>query len=249
MRALQHHLVDNWDRKVDSLQEVIHIPKAGRRLIAWWQERNKLATGRLWFPPHQIRIKTDASAYGWGAHIEQQARRDLGTSHVGGLLQSQGTDSSSESATSFPGSGGGETCPDPFGQRHHSDIYQPPGGNQVKAPHDDNTPTPIMGRRSPAITDCGTHKRVMQHPSRLSKPNPAGPSSVGAEPRDVCKSCDEIGSTGGQPFRHFKVQESGTFFSLKREANVLGVDSLGFPWKFNLGYAFTLGWICTRGIG
>lgn len=35
MGALQYHLLNNWNRKVDSLEEVIHIPKEIRRSLTW----------------------------------------------------------------------------------------------------------------------------------------------------------------------------------------------------------------------
>lgn len=205
MRALQHHLLDNWDGKVNSLQEMIHFPKAVRNSFTWWWERLNLTTGRLWFPPHQILITTDTSAYSWGGAYRTGQTGNLRTSHVGSLLQSQRTYSGYESASSFLGI----RKKDAQILSHNITMvtYIKRQGRTRSKPLM-RTAHQLLSWTEDHLTVSVTYKRVMKHPSGLYNSNPAGPIRVGAKPRDICSPGNKMGTARGWPLFHLKEQEN-----------------------------------------
>lgn len=68
-RPLQRFLLRNWDGDVRSLESRIWLPDRIKRSLWWWRAGQHLAGGLPWSFPISRRITTDASSWGWGAHL------------------------------------------------------------------------------------------------------------------------------------------------------------------------------------
>jgi len=71
LRPLQWHLQDHWAAHKDHPGVLVSIPQSFHPHLAWWTDLSHLSTGvPLVPPPHNVRVFTDASTQGWGAHAE-----------------------------------------------------------------------------------------------------------------------------------------------------------------------------------
>ncbi|XP_068128007.1 uncharacterized protein [Hyperolius riggenbachi] len=69
-RNLQLWILRSWNRNISALERKILIPYGVKVSLNWWQELSHLSEGRMWFFPVQRIITTDASRWGWGAHMD-----------------------------------------------------------------------------------------------------------------------------------------------------------------------------------
>jgi len=70
MRPLQWHLASRWTQGVDSPDQQIPISLLIKACLRWWWSRTLLLEGvPLIHPPASVRIFSDASTQGWGAHV------------------------------------------------------------------------------------------------------------------------------------------------------------------------------------
>ena len=75
MRPIQWHLKNNW-RVPESLEKVIPIPRSLHPHLQWWLQEDNVLTGQPLHPiKHALRIFTDASKEGWGAHLNECTTR------------------------------------------------------------------------------------------------------------------------------------------------------------------------------
>ena len=75
MRPIQWHLKNNW-RIPESLEKVIPIPRSLHPHLRWSLEEDNVLTGQPLHPiKHALRIFTDASKEGWGAHLNERTAR------------------------------------------------------------------------------------------------------------------------------------------------------------------------------
>ena len=73
LRPIQLFFLDMWRPSTGSPQDLILIPQSLRPKIAWWSVEMNLMKGvPLESPPVEIRLFTDASTKGWGAHLDGQ---------------------------------------------------------------------------------------------------------------------------------------------------------------------------------
>ena len=74
-RPIQWHLKNNW-RVLESLQNVIPIPRSLHPHLQWWLKEDNVLTGQPLHPiQHALQIFTDASKEGWGAHLNKHTAR------------------------------------------------------------------------------------------------------------------------------------------------------------------------------
>ncbi|XP_068098726.1 uncharacterized protein [Hyperolius riggenbachi] len=69
-RQLQLWILQVWNRGVRNLDKKVFIPYYIKTLLQWWSEPSQLTVGCLWDFPTQRIITTDASSWGWGAHMD-----------------------------------------------------------------------------------------------------------------------------------------------------------------------------------
>ena len=71
MRPIQWHLKGNW-RIPESLEKVIPLPRSLHPHLQWWLREDNVLTGQPLHPmQHALKIFTDASEEGWGAHLNE----------------------------------------------------------------------------------------------------------------------------------------------------------------------------------
>jgi len=71
LRPLQWHLQDHWAAHRDPPHAWVPVTQSLRQHLVWWTELAHLSPGvPLVPPPHNVRVFTDASTQGWGAHVE-----------------------------------------------------------------------------------------------------------------------------------------------------------------------------------
>jgi len=71
LRFLQWHLADHWSAHRDPPHRTIPVSNEIKQHLAWWTVPSHLSKGvPLAPPPHNLRVYTDASTQGWGAHVE-----------------------------------------------------------------------------------------------------------------------------------------------------------------------------------
>ncbi|XP_068128360.1 uncharacterized protein [Hyperolius riggenbachi] len=68
-RTLQLWILRSWNRSIRDLDRRILIPQFIKDSLNWWLIPSQLTNGRLWSYPSETVITTDASAWGWGAHL------------------------------------------------------------------------------------------------------------------------------------------------------------------------------------
>ena len=70
MRSLQWHLQDHWTQYAQSSETEVPIPEDIKRLLLWWTDAANVLCGVPLRPPDpDLRVFTDASTQGWGAHM------------------------------------------------------------------------------------------------------------------------------------------------------------------------------------
>lgn len=72
-RPLQRFLLRNWDGYTSSLEMRVWIPSRIKRSLWQWRSQPHLTKGLQWSIPISQRITTDASFWGWGAHLKQHS--------------------------------------------------------------------------------------------------------------------------------------------------------------------------------
>jgi ribonuclease HI len=71
LRPLQWHLAAHWNQVSDPPSYRVPITQEIRPALTWWSDRDHLASGvPLHWPTPSLRIFTDASTQGWGAHCQ-----------------------------------------------------------------------------------------------------------------------------------------------------------------------------------
>ena len=71
MRPLQWHLQDHWHQASQPPDTEIPITSDVKEVLRWWLDPTNILKGSpLHFPEPSVRIFTDASTQGWGAHME-----------------------------------------------------------------------------------------------------------------------------------------------------------------------------------
>ncbi|XP_077346335.1 uncharacterized protein LOC143989955 [Lithobates pipiens] len=68
-RCLQAFLLRSWDHTVASLEAEVRVPTQVKRSLWWWKRQDVLSEGLVWVFPVEKRLTTDASSWGWGAHL------------------------------------------------------------------------------------------------------------------------------------------------------------------------------------
>ena len=122
--------------------------------LEWWQAREHTLIGvsLLPFCP-SVRLYTDSSNQGWGAHLESQTRggpRQLGQCSPGEQGHKlEGTQSSSPGPDSLPSTSDQSVHPSGHRQHDGSGLCQQPGGNQVSVPHGTDLATLPVVQDSP----------------------------------------------------------------------------------------------------
>ena len=73
MRSLQWHLKSQWSPESDPPSLPVALPEEARRDLSWWMVRDHLLVGvRFGTPAPDLRLYSDASSSGWGAHLPDQ---------------------------------------------------------------------------------------------------------------------------------------------------------------------------------
>ena len=73
MRSLQWHLKSQWSPESDPPSLPVALPEEARRDLSWWMVRDHLLVGvRFGTPAPDLRLYSDASSSGWGAHLLDQ---------------------------------------------------------------------------------------------------------------------------------------------------------------------------------
>lgn len=70
MRPLQNYILSQWDGRQASLEKSIPVPATVKQTLYWWLNPLRVIEGRRWAQVNPVSITTDASALGWGAHME-----------------------------------------------------------------------------------------------------------------------------------------------------------------------------------
>ncbi|XP_040195283.1 uncharacterized protein LOC120928241 [Rana temporaria] len=63
---------EKWDGDARSLESKVWLPTKVKRSLWWWRKNLHLTKGLPWSISISKRITTDASAWGWGAHLKDQ---------------------------------------------------------------------------------------------------------------------------------------------------------------------------------
>ena len=78
LRPFQLHLNSCWNSLRDPPETLVPVPPHLTQWIDWWAVRSHLTAGvPLVPPPPSVRVFTDASTQGWGAHCEGQTCQGL----------------------------------------------------------------------------------------------------------------------------------------------------------------------------
>uniref|UniRef100_A0A803JZL7 Core-binding (CB) domain-containing protein n=1 Tax=Xenopus tropicalis TaxID=8364 RepID=A0A803JZL7_XENTR len=72
MRSLQEVILKNWDKNILSLDRFFHVNLQLKKDLRWWLSGHNLTQGKSFQTPEFLRLTTDASASGWGAHLGGQ---------------------------------------------------------------------------------------------------------------------------------------------------------------------------------
>jgi hypothetical protein len=73
MRPLQLSLRNQWNQAWQSQDMLVTISQEIRSCLQWWLDPIHVMSGvPLVYPEPQIEVFTDASLFGWGAHVQQQ---------------------------------------------------------------------------------------------------------------------------------------------------------------------------------
>ena len=70
-RPLQMEILQKWSH-LEPLEKPIKISARVKRALWWWRNPANLTKGLGWSFPLNKRLTTDASAWGWGAHLDSQ---------------------------------------------------------------------------------------------------------------------------------------------------------------------------------
>lgn len=68
-RDLKSFHLSSWDKNNESLEESLIITRQVRSSLVWWSVPGNLEKGRPWGQWDPLKVTTDASARGWGAHL------------------------------------------------------------------------------------------------------------------------------------------------------------------------------------
>ena len=72
MRPIQFYVLSWWKPHKDSMFQTIPVKETLFQHLQWWTRYSNLFAGIPLATPHTITIWTDASMFGWGAHMEDQ---------------------------------------------------------------------------------------------------------------------------------------------------------------------------------
>jgi hypothetical protein len=73
MRPLQLSLRSKWSQVSQSQNQLVTIAGPIRGCLQWWQDpRNVMIGVPIVYPDPQVEVFTDASLFGWGAHVNHQ---------------------------------------------------------------------------------------------------------------------------------------------------------------------------------
>lgn len=73
LRPFQLHLNSHWNAFRDPPEMLVPVPPHLAEWISWWEDRSHLTEGVPLSPPQPtVRVFTDASTQGWGAHFGDQ---------------------------------------------------------------------------------------------------------------------------------------------------------------------------------
>ena len=168
IRPFQWHLSDHWTASTDHSLQQVQLDDNLLPHIAWWSNTKNTQKGTQLRPfCPTLRLYTDASDKGWGAHLESQSTGIQGTWEP----PRPGQRDKLEGAESSPTSSSTLLPPDEIregttghGQHHGSGVHQQPGGDQIRIPHEpDLGPVPMVpepGRSTQSPTHSGTAQRI-----------------------------------------------------------------------------------------
>ena len=69
-RDLQYFHLSSWDKRQESLDKMLTLPSHLKTALKWWTRPQNLRKGRSWGQWRPSVITTDASTWGWGAHLQ-----------------------------------------------------------------------------------------------------------------------------------------------------------------------------------
>ncbi|XP_077331855.1 uncharacterized protein LOC143974400 [Lithobates pipiens] len=238
-RCLQANILSSWDGTQESLDGTIHLSSKTKRSLWWWKREENLVRGLWWSPPVSVRITTDASAWGWGAHLgskvaqgcwgktqsqrlanwrELQAvwealrvfARDLKDHHVQVL-------SDSIVAVSYLNKQGGTRCPSLIKLTSTIMHWAEENLKSVSAVHlkgVDNHLADFLSRHRVYESEWSLNREIFQLLVR----------KWGLPEVDL--------------FARKANTQVPVYFSLEREAGAKGIDALAQSWAFHICYAF-----------
>jgi len=80
-RPIQWCLMDRWNQRKDNPEQFVQFPNHLRRYLFWWKGQMEDPQGvPLLDPAINIRMFTDASLQGWGAHVQSSTYQGVWTS-------------------------------------------------------------------------------------------------------------------------------------------------------------------------
>jgi len=72
-RPIQWNLLDRWSPRMDSQEEVLEFPPHLKKYLEWWMNQMYCPSGvPLLYPEFSVRMFSDASTSGWGAHVRDR---------------------------------------------------------------------------------------------------------------------------------------------------------------------------------
>ena len=238
-RPLQAFLLSSWDGTEDSLDSRVSIPVLVKDTLEWWLCPQNLLKGRLWSQSNPIKVTTDASSWGWGAHAEE--------------LRAQGSWNHQQRRASSNYrelSAVGEALV-AFEERLR--------GREVLVLSDNATTVAFLNRqggtRSHSLLALSLRILgwVEQRVPSLLAVHIRGSLNLEADflsrqpilqgewelcPETFSWSCQQLGHPEIDLFARKGNRKVNKFFSLSREQGSQGVDALAQLWNFQLAYAF-----------
>lgn len=237
-RPLQSDILMNWSYQ-EPLEKKFNLGARAKRSLWWWRNLGNVSKGLPWVFPVTRRLTTDASAWGWGAHLEEktvqgvwtkpEARRssnwrELKAVHLSLLslqefLVNQHVQILSDNMTTvlYLTKQGGTKSKTLMGLAHQILRWAENNVASLSAVH-------LKGTEN-TLADLLSRKEIREAEWSLNQ-----------------ELFEKISKSWGHPQVDLFAKEENAkipvFFSLQRQDQALGVDALAHKWDFHLSYAF-----------
>ena len=207
-RPLQELMLRLWSGQRQDLESQILVSHKVKRMLWWWRSPRNLDRGLDWTFPVEVVVTTDASAWGWGAHLEEavaqgawspvEASRSSNQRELLAILRT---------IESFQGRLAGKHLQVRTDNAAAVAYVNKQGGTRSPALQGDIQQDPILGGDKPVLDNSGPSKGHAKFSGRLPKSSTSEAGRVVPKRGGILSDNAKVGSSRDRSLCLRKEQE------------------------------------------